>query len=120
MDYKDNQNQPNEAPPAEKTGAVPSSSRPRIKGKELAKMLLWIIAIVVLLLLGYNQFLGFKYKAQVLADPCAVCASSNPIVSMCINNKVNSTANGSVNTGIIPIDYTIKLFAFPLLREVNS
>lgn len=48
-----------------------------------------IISVIALGLFSFNQFLDFKYKAELLMQPCVLCVELNPEWEVCYNNINN-------------------------------
>jgi len=47
------------------------------------KQALTISIIIALGLFAFNQFIEWKYKAQILAGPCGTCVALNPEWQQC-------------------------------------
>ena len=48
------------------------------------KLALYILGVLALGLLAFNQYLDYKYKVVWLGDPCGLCAELNPHLDSCI------------------------------------
>jgi len=46
--------------------------------KDKLQLGIMILIIIVLGLLAVNQYLGFRYKAELLQTPCQLCTQLNP------------------------------------------
>jgi len=53
------------------------------------KQALIIIGVIVLGLLAVNLFLNYRFKLQLLSDPCTVCLEKNPQLWPCIQENAN-------------------------------
>lgn len=73
-------------------GPIPFPITSTFKSKLLLALI--IIAVVALGLLSLNQFLSFRFKAQLLGSPCNLCLELNPNLENCFtsveNNKINN------------------------------
>jgi len=52
-----------------------------IGGREMLKILFWVVLVVAIGMVAVNQTFEFYYKAEFLRSPCSLCMELNPEVS---------------------------------------
>ena len=68
------------------------------KALDWAKLLLIIGLVISTGLFAVNQFVDFRYSAEFLSTPCALCVELNPDVDLC--PKVEA-----IDLNSIPFDF---------------
>lgn len=58
--------------------------------------ILVVLFVCVLGLILVNQFIQYRYSAQLLGGPCQLCAELNPAFSECVATSKAPDATGSV------------------------
>jgi|TARA_Y100000310_G_scaffold3308_1_gene4235 hypothetical protein len=74
-----------------------------------------IIGVVSLGLLAVNQFLDFRFKAQLLGSPCNVCKELNPHLESCFKEASNIVVN-KVTGEIVENPYVINLTDLEIIK----
>ena len=69
--------------------------------KEWLYLLLIIAVVVTIGLVGINQYLSYRFKAELLSTPCDLCRTLNPQFEECFHKIIEG--GGSV---AVPINYS--------------
>jgi hypothetical protein len=63
------------------------------------KLLITIGLVVLIGLFAVNQFVAFRYKAELLSTPCELCLQLNEHINLCPKyNNLNNNNLGSIDT----------------------